>query len=133
MRKLLAKTLLTLTILGTFSTLTFAGNLFGESFAPIENAETTFNTKYRVDAYQTRVHQYYLKAGKNVDVELFGDGYANLDLYVYDGYGNLIIKKESGSDVEIAKLIINRSEYFTVKVVNRGNTYNDYDLKVWEQ
>lgn len=46
---------------------------------------------------------------------------------------HVVLRSKKGkTDVEIAKLIIHRSEYFTVKIVNRNNNYNDYDLKVWQ-
>jgi hypothetical protein len=122
MKNLIAKFLMLVTLLGAVATFSFAGNF---------DSEAELN-KYRINAYQTRIHQYYLKAGTKVDVELFGDSYTNLDLYIYDGYGNLIVAKEGKTDVEIAKLTIYRSEYFTVKIVNRNNNYNDYDLKVWQ-
>jgi hypothetical protein len=58
-----------------------------------------------------------------------GDGDTDLDLYVYDSNG-LIARADSYSDDEIADLIIYNGGYFTVKVVNRGRVYNDYELIV---
>ncbi|HRH44278.1 MAG TPA: hypothetical protein PKY82_21775 [Pyrinomonadaceae bacterium] len=133
MRNFLAKTLVTLTILATLTTATFAENSFGNFFDLFENSSEFINTQYRVEAYQTRTHQYFLKAGTTVDVELKGDGYTNLDLYVYDAYGNFILRRGSNSDIEYASMNVNRSEYFTIKVVNLSNDFNNYDLKVWEK
>lgn len=133
MKNLLTKTLLTLAIFGTLANAAFANDSFGGFFNWFENSSEAINTEYRVEGYQSKTHQYFLKAGSTVDIELTGDGYTNLDFYVYDNYGNFIMKRVGGSDFEYGTMTVSRSEYFTVKVVNLSNDFNVYDLKVWER
>lgn len=86
---------------------------------------------YTIGRYRTVTHRRYLRAGDRVAITLNGDGYTNLDLYVYDAYGNLIDYRVGRTDYEMMTLDIYRSETFRIKVVNRGRTYNDYKLTVY--
>jgi len=90
----------------------------------------SFSNTFRVSGYKSRAHKFYFYAGEQVDIEVFGDGDTNLDLYIYDAYGNLCAKRTGSSDYESVDFDVYRSEYFTIKVVNRGDVYNDYELNV---
>ena len=94
------------------------------------NMTESANGLYTIGRYRTVNHRSYLYAGDYVKITLDGDGATNLDLYVYDRNGNLIGSRTSWSDYETLSLDIYKSGYFTVKVVNRGSTYNDYYLDV---
>jgi hypothetical protein len=72
-----------------------------------------------------------MTAGTNVDLNLSGDGTTDLDMYVYDGSGEIASSTRSG-DNEAADIVIYRSGYFWVKVVNYGDVYNDYRLSAIE-
>lgn len=89
------------------------------------------NSMYRINAYATRYHSYQMNRGETVKVQLTGDGDTDLDLYVYDENGKLISKSETYSDREYAYITANMRTSITVKVVNRDDVYNDYDLTVW--
>lgn len=101
------------------------GSFLGTAAAA--NSENMF----RVNAYDTRYHYYNLNRGETVKVQLTGDGDTDLDLYVYDENGKLISKSETYSDREYAYITANMRTSITVKVVNRDDVYNDYDLTVW--
>ena len=85
---------------------------------------------FRASRFAVRSHQQYMVRGTQVLIELEGDGDTDLDLYVYDSNGNLIGKRDGNTDYETMILNIYKSSYFTIKVVNRGDIYNDYNLSV---
>lgn len=126
--KIIANLLLAIILTTGLSTLTLANP------AETSNPETNIETNaalFTVGSYRTVRHRSYFRAGERVDIVLNGDGYTNLDLYVYDAYGNLVDYRTGGSDYETMTLDIYRSETFSIKVVNRGNTYNQYSLNVY--
>jgi len=86
---------------------------------------------YRISAYDVRNHYYDVRRGQRVKIELSGDTYTNLDLYIYDANGYLIDAKLGRTDYEISNINVFADTTLTVKVVNRGGDYNDYDLSVW--
>ena len=86
---------------------------------------------YRISAYEARNHYYKVRKGERVDIELSGDTFTNLDLYVYDANGYLIDTKLGRGDYEISNITVLADTTLTVKVVNRGGDFNVYDLSVW--
>ena len=88
-------------------------------------------TTDRVYSHSTNAYTCTLKAGEVTTIELKGDGSTDLDLYVYDMYGNLITYDESYGDYCYASLAVYLTSKFTIKVVNRGNVYNDFVLVVY--
>ncbi|HMS43465.1 MAG TPA: hypothetical protein PKE69_24765 [Pyrinomonadaceae bacterium] len=93
-----------------------------------ENSTTKFGS-FRLSSNSYRIHNIPLNRG-SADIILEGDGDTDLDLYVYDDNNNFIGKSECGCDYETISLQIYRSTIFKVKVVNRGDVYNDYTLTV---
>src|ERR1044071_1370376 len=61
-------------------------------------------------------------------VAVVGDGDTDLDLYVYDQYGNLIAYDDSRGDNCVVSWTPRFTGRFTIKVVNRGSVYNDYGI-----
>lgn len=86
---------------------------------------------FTVNANSVRYHTYRMTAGENIRIDLEGDGDTDLDMYVYASNGNLICSREGASDIETAFITAYGSGTITIKVVNRGSVYNDYDLSVW--
>lgn len=127
-KKIIANFLVVLTIGIGLSGMAFAAETV-DAESTRANIEEFLNT-YRVNAYKTRTHKYLFYAGETVDIEIDGDGDTNLDLYVYDAKGNLCVKRTGATDFESLTMDVYRSEYFTIKVVNRGKYYNLYDLYV---
>ncbi len=98
--------------------------------APAASTGTT-NFRFTVSANAVRYHTYRMAAGETVRIELSGDGDTDLDMYVYSSDGVLIDKRESFSDSEVSYITANRAGTITIKVVNRGGVYNEYDLSVF--
>ncbi len=57
-----------------------------------------------------------------------GDGDTDLDLYIYDANGNLIVADEDYTDYCICDFRPYVTSQFTIKIVNRGSVYNRYHL-----
>ena len=110
--------------------LTLGLGFSGHTFAADADSVFSSLSSYRVNSYQTNSHRVYLHRGDTVDVSLSGDGTTDLDLYVYDAYGNLCASRTGPYDDEAVSLDVYESEYFTIRVVNRGYDYNDYNLSV---
>jgi len=65
-------------------------------------------------------------ANSLAEILVSGDGDTDLDLYVYDSNGNLIVKDENYSDDSYVCWVPAWTGKFYVKVVNRGPVYNRY-------
>ena len=108
-----------------------SGSALFVAASPVENNESNISNAgyYRAPSNSTNSHKIWLNAGTRVSISLSGDGDTDLDLYVYDSSG-LIASSTDYWDNEGVDLVVYRSGYFTVKVVNRGGAYNDYALNV---
>ncbi|MBQ3044185.1 MAG: hypothetical protein IJD53_07035 [Alistipes sp.] len=84
----------------------------------------------RVQAYSTNFYNLGFYAGTTSRVVIEGDGDTDLDLYIYDGYGNLIAYDDDGLDYCVCEWYTVVSGYFSIQVVNRGGVYNDYKITV---
>lgn len=84
--------------------------------------------EYRV--YGKSVDSYRVKfwAKEVAAVFVSGDGDTDLDLYVYDSDGNLIGKDTDYSDECVVRWVPQWTDYFIIKVVNRGALYNEYAI-----
>lgn len=127
MKKLVAKLFIALVVLGGIPSLSLA-NTTSLTETVTTNNLTANAGWFRLDGYSYQTHRVYLERGY-AQIVLSGDGDTDLDLYVYDGSG-LSAKSESYSDDEVINITVNRSGYFIIKVVNRGDVYNDYSLVV---
>jgi hypothetical protein len=88
----------------------------------------TCNT-YTVYPAHFTTHRVYLNRG-HAHIHLSGDGDTDLDLFVYDS-GGLAASSVSRGDDEMVHLDVNRSGWFTIKVVNLGSVYaNNYQFWV---
>jgi len=81
---------------------------------------------YRVQARGTDTFTVKFWANERATIVVSGDGDTDLDLYVYDDNGNLIAKDDDYSDDCVVNWIPRWTGQFTIKVVNRGNVYNQY-------
>ncbi|MBP5670914.1 MAG: hypothetical protein J6X49_00865 [Victivallales bacterium] len=82
----------------------------------------------RVEPHSTDVFHHYFTAGKTALVIVSGDKDTDLDLYIYDENDNLIEKDEDGSDQCVVTWTPRWTGRFTIKVVNRGDVYNEYTI-----
>lgn len=55
-------------------------------------------------------------------------GVVGLDLYVYDGLGNLIAKDDDYSDGCYVEWAPRSTGSFTLRVVNHGPVHNDFEI-----
>lgn len=87
-----------------------------------------YNKTY-VKANGTDVYRITFRAGETAVVTAIGDGDTDLDLYVYDENGNLIEKDADYTDDCVVTFTPKWTGVFVIKVVNRGNVYNNYILR----
>lgn len=85
-------------------------------------------TVERVLAYSTDSYTVMFRGGESARVCLSGDGDTDLDLYVYDEYGNSIESGLSYGDDECVSWYPKWTGPFTIRVKNRGKVYNQYVL-----
>jgi len=75
-------------------------------------------------------HSYSIifRGNEAVDILLIGNGTSDLDLYLYDGNGNLVDLDESNSDIARIQGSPTWTGAFTIEVKNWGNRANRYEL-----
>ena len=130
MKKLIANFFVVVTLL-TGSALFASANPSTNTAIDNGDVKTTFDAGFfRAPSFSTRSHQIWLNGGTNAYVSLSGDGDTDLDLYVYDSAGRLVGSSTRNGDDEDLDMVIYRGGYFTIRVVNRGDVYNDYRLSV---
>ncbi|MGI9518483.1 MAG: hypothetical protein ACR2NP_15615 [Pirellulaceae bacterium] len=81
-----------------------------------------------VDAWGTMTYTLTFKRGVNSRVMVRGDGDTDLDLYIYDANGNLIVADEDYTDNCVCDFLPYVTSEFTIHIVNRGSVYNRYRL-----
>ena len=85
----------------------------------------------QVDAYDDdryRLESMVFEGGEWAEVAIIGDGDTDLDLYVYDEFGNLICASEDAFDDEYCEWVPAFTGPFLVVVRNYGDVYNEYEL-----
>lgn len=87
--------------------------------------------KYAYGRVYARSYTYYDQkfwANSMAEVVVSGDGDTDLDLYVYDEYGNLITSDTDYTDDCYVRFYPRWTGRFRIKIVNRGGVYNDYAI-----
>ena len=82
----------------------------------------------KVLAGYTDTWTYTFRANSEARVTVEGDGDTDLDLYIYDENNNLITKDDDGIDYCVCTWTPRWTGQFKIKIVNRGNVYNRYQL-----
>jgi len=115
----------------TILTLAAVVGLFSVSMAKADPVGGTIN-QYEVakprsiDTFHVRLY-----GGETTRIRVNGDGDTELNLYVYDGNGNLVKCDLSGSGDDREVLVTPRwTGLFTIKIVNRGYSSNCYRLLI---
>ena len=80
----------------------------------------------RVKAHATDVYNVRFEGGEPAVVIVDGDGDTDLDLYVYDNNGNLVASDTDYTDYCICTWTPRWTGNFKIKIVNRGDVYNEY-------
>ena len=83
----------------------------------------------RVQANDTDRYEVEFRGGEQARVVVDGDGDTDLDLYIYDQNGNLITKDDDNTDYCICTWTPKWTGKFTIRIVNRGNVYNEYTIR----
>ena len=81
-----------------------------------------------VRAYDTDIYEIQFAGGRWAEVLLSGDGDTDLDLFVYDEYGNEVCSDISFDDQEYCSWRPRRTGFFTIEIENLGGVYNVYTL-----
>lgn len=112
-----------------FSSLTAALLLVAAVPSAFAGAVSPVNLLTSVNAYgRDRFEPTLFRGGEIARVVVRGDGDTDLDLYIYDSYGNLVAKDDDGLDYCVATFRPSRTAYYTVVVRNLGSVYNRYTL-----
>ena len=84
----------------------------------------------RVDAHSYDIYTIECQAGQVAECAIVGDGDTDLDLYVYDENGNLITSDTDYTDRCYCRWTPRWTGNFRLKIINRGNVYNQYTIAV---
>jgi hypothetical protein len=82
----------------------------------------------RAPAYSTVTYTETFVGGQVARVSIVGDGTTDLDLYVYDEYGYLVVRATGLSDIESVLWVPARTGTYRIEVRNLGVVYNNYLL-----
>lgn len=100
-----------------------------------EGAEATRGAyggpKYQRDRVYSHSYIQYVQAfyaNQIAEVSVVGDGDTDLDLYIYDENGNLIVSDTGYTDRCYVRWCPRWTGNFLVRVVNRGGVYNNFTI-----
>ena len=82
----------------------------------------------RVIAQHTDVYTVTFRSEQEAWVYVSGDGDTDLDLYIYDENGNLIDSDTDSTDECLCTFTPRWTGQFKIKIKNRGNVYNEYQI-----
>jgi hypothetical protein len=82
----------------------------------------------RVDARSMVSYRIAFRGGEVAEVIVNGDGDTDLDLYIYDQFGNLVALDDDRTDYCVARWLPRRSQVYRVVIENLGSVYNEYTL-----
>lgn len=85
-------------------------------------------TQSYVDAHSTDIYQIEFRGGRLAEVSVIGDGDTDLDLYVYDEYGNLIDSDTDATDTTYCSWTPAWTGSFRIEIKNLGSVYNNYQI-----
>jgi hypothetical protein len=83
---------------------------------------------WSVNADEEHIYHVSFYGGELGRVRIQGDGDTDLDLYVYDEFGNLIDYDTRYSDYGVVVWEPRWTGSFTIRVVNLGDVYNRYTI-----
>ena len=95
------------------------------SASPVDGAKYDV---HRVSAYSTDTFYVTFRGYEDAAVIISGDGDTDLDLYVFDGNGNLIGSDTDGSDDCVVRFMPYWTGTFRIEVSNLGSVYNEYHI-----
>lgn len=116
------KTIRTLATAATFATLA-ATTAFAGSVTP----GATFH-RVAADSEISFVETFY--GGELAMVEIYGDGRSDIDLWIYDEFGNLITRSTSYGAVEYVEFVPAWTGEFEIRIENLGKPRGS-DFEIW--
>lgn len=115
-----------------FKKSTVLGFIAASAFAASQvSAGDITGPNYHRDAVGARTIDSYnivFQGGRRADIQISGDGDTDLDLHVFDQYGNEVCSSTSRYDDEECSFYPSRTSEYSVKVANLGRVYNEYLL-----
>ena len=112
-------------ILGIFLAVT--GGFFGAA-SEAEAGAGGLSDEYTILAGETLFYTITFRGGEMASVTLIGDGYTDIDCFVYDAYGNEVGRDLEYDDVCMIDWTPGWTGEYEIKVVNLGNDFNEYVL-----
>lgn len=82
----------------------------------------------RVEARSTDTYEITFRGGELARIAVVGDGDTDLDLFVYDEDGYLIVKDDDDTDTCIVQWTPRWTGKFSIKIKNLGRVYNAYEI-----
>ncbi|UCC73698.1 MAG: hypothetical protein JSV86_03825 [Gemmatimonadota bacterium] len=82
----------------------------------------------RVEAYSTDIYRISFRGGETAIIEVVGDGDTDLDCYVYDANGNLIVSDADYTDHCVLIWTPAWTGSFELQIQNLGSVWNGYVL-----
>jgi hypothetical protein len=76
---------------------------------------------------KTVIHERYF-GGETARLALVGDGDTDLDIYVYDAFGNLVASGTGLNDREVVSFFPRVTGNYRIEIINRGGVYNRFAL-----
>ena len=83
---------------------------------------------HRVEGYSTDTFYVSFWGGEEGAILISGDGDTDLDLLVFDEYGNLVGSDTDRSDDCVVRLLPRWTGTFRIEVRNLGHVYNQYQI-----
>lgn len=71
-----------------------------------------------------------LRGNETTTISLVGDGDTDLDLFIYDAAGDLVVSSDGSTDEEAVWVLPFRTGRYYIRVKNLGSVYNDFSLLV---
>ncbi len=123
MKNFAAKLFLIVVVASGLSTVAWAG---GTTAAAAERMTRYF----RVDAYDTNFHTFYVEPDTRTTIRITGDGDTDLDAYVKDEEGDVIVEDLRTTTDGYLTFFSRYGGLYTVTVDNTGHVYNRYKLEI---
>lgn len=92
-------------------------------------AGPAFDNK-RVEAYSSVTYREVFRGGELAIVSIAGDGDTDLDLFVYDAFGNLVAQGIGLTDRETVSWVPPSTGTYRIVVRNLGGVWNRYNLRM---
>src|SRR5215467_189079 len=83
---------------------------------------------YRLPANSVHTFTRYFRRGETISVSVDGDTTTDLDVYVYDPFGRRVATDDDYTDQCYVDFNAYVTGAYTIRVVNRGQVYNDYNI-----